>query len=199
MNSVKNYNGSGVREEAFNTKLADVLSKSGILYIPESIFRKLKHRRLPDIFAQYWGIRVVLEARFVKNKQEKKKLENDCLKRIEDGLAVIAVGIIYPMDLRFADWESVENAIRHSKLLIRMFSENGSGEWFTSDLRGLSEMLRICYESLVNEDVVNTTVDELKQSIEMVSMDLSSSAGTDGRLKELLVLPYEQRKLDDET
>ena len=52
-------------------------------------------------------------------------------------------------------------------------------------------MLRICYESLVNEDVVNTTVEELKQSIEMASIDLSSSAGTDGRLKQLLVLPYE--------
>ena len=51
MSSVKNYGSSGVREEAFNTKLADVLSKSGILHVPESIFRKSKQRRLPDIFA----------------------------------------------------------------------------------------------------------------------------------------------------
>ena len=71
MNSAPVRDETNVREEAFNTKLAQLLSESGTLHIPESISIITGHKPSPDIFAEYWGVRVVLEARFVKNKQEK--------------------------------------------------------------------------------------------------------------------------------
>jgi hypothetical protein len=118
-------------------------------------------------------------------------LEHDCQERIEEGLAAIVIGIIYPLDLR-KNWNLIEESLRKSALNIRVFSENGSGEWFDSDLNGLSRVLRTTYESLVNEDVLNAAVDELRQSIETTSLDLCSSRGAEGRLRKLLVLQYRE-------
>src|SRR5919109_2233092 len=120
------HDGIGVREEAINTKLAQLLSEGGTLHIPESIFSSSgrRQRRLPDIFAEYSGVRVILEARFVKNERERKKLENDCQERIEEGLAAITIGIIYPPDLR-KNWDIIEQALQKSPLKVRVFSENG--------------------------------------------------------------------------
>jgi len=184
----------GLREEVLNIKLAELLSRSGLISVPESILSEVAGRRLPDIaIGDYWGVRVVLEGRIADRANVQDTLERDCLKRIEEGIAAIAIGIIYPPNLRYSDWATLEQTLRTTTLRIKVFSEAGRGEWTDSDIEGLSAILRRAYESLVHEDVVNAAVEELRQSIEVASRELSSSPGTAERLRDLLVIPRRQR------
>ncbi len=182
-----------LREEVINVKLAELLSRSGLLSVPEAILIEEAGRRLPDVLiGDYWGVRVVLEGRFEDRANVKTTLEADCIRRIEEGIASIVIGILYPSKLRNSDWTNLEQVLLTITLRIKVFSEAEQGDWADSNLDGLSAILRRAYESLVQEDVVNLAVDELRQSIETASRQLSMSPGTEARLRELLVLPRRQ-------
>jgi len=183
----------GLREEVLNVKLAELLSHSGLLSVPESILSEDARRRLPDIaIGDYWGVRVVLEGRIADRPNVQVTLESDCLRRIEEGIASIVVAVRYPPELRYSDWATLEQKLGTVTFRIKVFSEAGSGEWIDSDLEGLSAVLRRAYESLVHEDIVNASVEELRQSIEVASRQLAGSPGTAGRLRNLLVVPRRQ-------
>lgn len=192
--SVKGTRGQpGLREEVLNVKLAELLSRRGLLSVPESIISEKARRRMPDItIGDYWGVRVVLEGRIGGQRVIIEQLERDCAQRIEEGIAAIAIVVIYPPNLRHCEWEHLEQTLTEVTFQIKVFSETGEGEWVKSNLDGLSAILRRAYESLVNEDVVNASVEELRQTIEVASRMLSGSPGTAGRLKDLLILPSEQ-------
>lgn len=82
-------------------KLAELLSRSGLLSVPESILSERAGRRMPDIIVgNYWGVRVVLEGRTGDQRSVRERLERDCRRRIEEGVAAIAIGVIYPPELR---------------------------------------------------------------------------------------------------
>jgi len=188
-----------LREEVLNVKLAELLSRSGLLSVPESILSERAGRRMPDIIVgNYWGVRVVLEGRPGDQRSARKRLERDCRRRIEEGIAAIAIGVIYPPELKHSQWVELEQKFRQATFRIKVFSEVGEGEWVDSDLDGLSAILRRAYESLVNEDVVSASVEELRQSIEMASKLLSGSPGTGERLRNLLILPSDQEVSQDE-
>ena len=184
---------SGLREEVLNVKLAELLSRSGLLSVPESILKRSAGKRMPDItVGDYWGVRVILEGRIGNKSAIFRQLERDCERRIEEGLAAIVIAIIYPPELRHSEWEQLEQDLQEKIFQIKVFSEAGAGIWSGSDFEGLSAVLRRAYETLVNEDVVSASVEELKESIELASRELSKSPGTAGRLRRILVLPSEE-------
>jgi len=188
-----------LREEVLNIKLAELLSRSGLLSVPESIISESAGRRLPDIIiGDYWGIRVVLEGRVADQANVERTLERDCLRRIEEGIATIAIGIVYPPELRYSAWATLEQTLRTITFRIKVFSEAERGEWIDSNLDGLSAVLRRAYESLVHEDAVNAAVEELRQSIEDASRQFSGSPGTAERLRNLLVIPRKQEVDENE-
>lgn len=180
----------GLREEVLNVKLAELLSRTGLLSVPESIIKEGTGKRLPDVtIGDYWGVRVVLEGKIADKANVRDALEKDCLRRIEEGIAALAVGIVYPTELRHSDWAALEEKMRKITFQVKIFTEAGGGEWVDSTLEGLSAILRRAYESLVHEDVVNSAVEELRQSIEAASATLSGSPGTAQRLRRLLMVP----------
>jgi len=187
-----------LREEVLNVKLAELLSRSGLLSVPESILTEEARRRLPDVLiGNYWGVRVVLEGRTDNRANVKTTLETDCIRRIEEGIASIVIGILYPPELRNSDWANLDQIFLSTTFQIKVFSEAEQGDWINSNLDGLSATLRRAYESLVQEDVVNLAVEELQQSIETASRELAMSPGTERRLRELLVLPQRQGEETD--
>ncbi len=106
---------------------------------------------------------------------------------------------MYPPELRTADWANIEHIFLTTTFSIKVFSETEQGDWTSSSLDGLSAVLRRSYESLVQEDVVNAAVDELKESIETATSDFALSPGTAERLREILILPkHQETEQDDE-
>jgi len=184
---------TSIREEVLNVKLAELLSQRGIISIPESIVKLGTKKRLPDIMiGDYYGLRIVLEGKIDSESSVRNQLETDCKRRIEEGIAGMVVGIIYPPSLRHITWSTIEKEISKCELKLKVFSEAGTTPWTTSDVEGLSEILRRVYDQLVREDVVNSAVDELKECIEFSSTNFSGSIGLGERLRTLLVLPKTQ-------
>lgn len=67
-----------LREEVLNVKLAELLSRSGLLSVPESPLSEKAGRRMPDIIVgNYWGVRVVLEGRTGDQRSVRERLERD--------------------------------------------------------------------------------------------------------------------------
>jgi hypothetical protein len=188
----------GLREEVLNVKLAELLSQSGLLSVPESILREDRRRRSPDItVGNFWGVRVIIERRIGSQRGRIRQLEHDCQRRIEEGIATIVIGVIYPHDLRHAKWAELQQTLRETTLRIRVFSEAGESSWLDSDFDGLSAILRRAYEVLVDEDVVSASVQELREGIEAASRELAGSPGTMERLRNILVMPLSQETDDN--
>jgi len=191
---------SPLREEVLNVKLAELLSQSGILSVPESIITMGNTRRLPDVLiGNFFGMRVVLEGKVFDTKNAIKILEADCRRRIQEGIAGLVIGILYPPELRNVEWSELEHTMVEKTFKIRVFSESDEGNWADSDFDDISAILRRTYNSLINENVVDSAVDELRGGIEEATQRLSSSPGTEGRLKELLILPHQNgREISEE-
>jgi hypothetical protein len=59
----------GLREEVLNVKLAELLSRTGLISVPESIVHEGTGKRLPDVtVADYWGVKVVIEGKIARAK-----------------------------------------------------------------------------------------------------------------------------------
>lgn len=178
------------REEVLNVKLAELLSKQKIVSVPETILAASEGRRLPDvIIADYGGVRVVLEGKVADTPNAEALLEKQCRERIEEAIGSIAIAVLYPSEVRSTPWQNLDSALSSAHYRIKVFTATSEGGWSDATLGDLSDILRRAYESLVAEDVVNRAVDMLGNSIEIAADALSRFKGTEGRFREILVVP----------
>jgi hypothetical protein len=185
------------REEVLNVKLAELLSQDGIISVPETIIKQGKSRRLPDVIVgDYLGTRIVIEGR-TDGSTIKESLDEDCERRLEEGIAALIMGVVYPTQLRNSEFAKLDENMRNAEMQLKVYTEAGHIGWLVSDFSGLSSTLRTAYEALVREDVVNEAVMELSDSIEDASSRLSSP-GTEERLRELLVVPSGEEEIDED-
>ena len=148
-------------------------------------------RGVPDIaLVEMSGLPVVIEGRIGDKPGVEQSLDADCPRRIEDGLAAVVVGVVYPKAVRTAPTLlAVEEILSQTELKAKVFSDAGTTEWTSTDLDGLASLLGRTYESLVKDSVVDTLVGRLNDAIEVASHKLARSAGTADRLREVLVVP----------
>jgi hypothetical protein len=176
-----------------NVTLASLLNRRGVLSAnPErSIPIGERGRGVPDIaLAEISGLPVIIEGRIGDKPGVDESLDVDCPRRIEDGLAEVVVGLVYPKEVRAApSVAAIEEILSTAELHVKVFSDAGNTDWTSTDLDGLSSLLRRTYESLAKESVVETLVGQLKDAIEISSRKLAQSEGTAARLKEVLIVP----------
>jgi hypothetical protein len=144
---------------------------------------------LPDvIIGEYAGNRIVLEGK-VERQGVEESLDEACRNRVEEAIAAICIGVIYPMELRDSPWEIIDRALGSSVLKIKVYTATREIDWAESDLNGLAEVLRRGYETLISEDIVENAVTLLSNTIESCVGALAAYRGTEGRLREILVVP----------
>jgi hypothetical protein len=183
-----------VREEVLNVVLADLLSRRGLLSIPESVRRSVTGRghRLPDVtVADLRGVRIVIEGR-ISDGGVRDSLFRDALGRVEQGISPICLAVLYPASLRRVDsLASLRRALEHADLFVRVVFEGSEGDWVEATVDGLTDILRRSYELLVTEDVVVSAVESLNTAIESASETIASSPATPARIRTLLGIPEE--------
>jgi hypothetical protein len=184
-----------VREEVLNVVLAALLEDRGLLSVPESVRRSLASRRtrLPDVtIGDLWGVRIIVEGRINREADSADSLLADARKRVEEGLCLICLAVLYPPEL--AEIESVprlKKAFAKASLIARVCSEGDDGAWTETTVDGMTEILRRSYELLVSEDVVITTATELEAVIDATSQVFASNTATPKRIRRLLGIPEE--------
>ena len=90
------------REEVFNVILAQILEEHGVISAPERIIkaRPGMTRRMPDVLVYFRGLRLIIEGKIEDAPNAEENALNSARKRVEEGLAHIGVGVVYPAFLR---------------------------------------------------------------------------------------------------
>lgn len=190
------------REEVLNVKLAELISKRGLVSIPESILQSIKlGRKLPDVtIANLFGVRVVIEGKIGEGVAVREALAKQAEKRVEDGITPLCIAVIYPVHLKTAN-SLIELEVSLDKTLfsVAAFWINGKSEWATQTVNGLTEFLRRSYGLLISEDIVVEAVKEIEDAVENCAQALVGVPSIPKRIGNLLGIPPERLEETDGT
>lgn len=177
------------REEVINVELARLLQQRGIAAVPETILQQAQKKKLPDVIIDYRGLRVVLEGKLDDGATSRTNVETQARERVGQGIAHIAVAVMYPKVLGTTPHTELGHALETTPLEIQVHSESEVSPWLATYLDGLSGQLNRVYDNLIRDDVVNRAIEILQDGIMVSSRVLVSIATGPERLGEILGIP----------
>lgn len=140
------------REEVLNTVLAACLGRRGVEAHPETIMHHGRAR--PDVIAAFRGLRCAIEGKVADVAQARTIVAEDARKRGDQGVAHMAVGVVYPAPLRTTEFSGLPLAIGSAMLDFVVFTEAGPGDWRVGGINEMLEELRRAHETIVRDDVL---------------------------------------------
>jgi hypothetical protein len=81
------------RQEVLNTELARLLCQHGLVALPE---QRLKQGVMPDLLLPFRGFYLVIEAEVDDQPQAQEQAWRKAVERVEQGLAHLALALVYP-------------------------------------------------------------------------------------------------------
>ncbi|MEM0172591.1 hypothetical protein [Thermofilum sp.] len=192
--------GAFIHENELNVRLASVLSESFGL---DCRAERVSHRARPDIRCYYNGFRVVIEASYSQS-----DAEADARRRIEDGLADIAIALHYPEKYMDVPENELKNRLQESAFnaMIIVPSEIKNleeyilgktrvakliGGWFTNiKLGDLADIIKHSMSYLMEEAEVKQEVERVKMTISGFTKTASSLPGSDKLRNEIAEALY---------
>jgi hypothetical protein len=85
------------RQEVLNTELARLLCQQGLIALPE---QRLKQGVMPDLLLPFRGFYLVIEAEVDDQPHAQERAWHKAVERVEQGLAHLALALVYPAALR---------------------------------------------------------------------------------------------------
>ena len=172
------------REEVLNTVLASCLGRRGVEADPETILRKGRSR--PDVIAVFRGLRCAIEGKVADTQQAKAVVLADARSRVEQGIAHIAISVVYPAPLRVVEFGHLAEAFNASTLEFAVLTEAGDGAWHSGGLNDILAELRRAHDVIVRDDVLQQAVDTLNIGLAEVASALVNNKGACDRLIRVL-------------
>lgn len=173
------------RAELIDKQFAVLISKLGTSAEAETILAKGKHRS--DILLQMRGIRVVIEAKFVDHVKAETVVLSDARNRVRNGIAHIAVAVIYPLSLRSASTTNVLEELESAELKYCIVSELADKEsWYEGTPAKVLARIRRVQEALSKDDIVERTARKISTQLDAISELWIGQTGTCDRLSEFL-------------
>lgn len=168
------------REEVLNVVLAECLGRRGTPADPETILRRGRSR--PDVIALFRGLRCAVEGKVADTPNAQAVVSLEARGRIEQGIAHIAIAVIYPKILRRVEFARLGEALSSASLMFSVLTEAGDGAWHGGGLNDILAELRRAHEILVRDDVLQQAVDTLNIGLAEVAGALMNSRGVCDRL-----------------
>jgi len=103
---------SGFRQEVLNVYLATLLSRRGLIALPE---QRLPHA-LPDVLVSFRGLRLIIEGEVDDQPDADQRAWKKAVERVDRGLAHLALAVVYPHTLRRASPEEALHALERVSL-----------------------------------------------------------------------------------
>ncbi|MBM4288912.1 MAG: hypothetical protein FJ135_12375, partial [Deltaproteobacteria bacterium] len=159
------------RQEVLNVILAQALQERGVISVPEGVIKAVltSRRRIPDIMVDYRGLRVVIEGEVDDQAGAAERALTSARGRVEQGLAHIGLGVVFPAELRTVPFPDLPEALKASRLLLALASESGDSGYVAGTLDHLAELLDKTFHQLVQEDVVAQAVAEIDAAVEKMA------------------------------
>lgn len=174
------------REEVLNVYLAELLRDRGIISAPETITSSGERRSLPDVVVTYAGLRVILEGKVADTPNAHEKAFAAAERRLEQGIAQIAIALVYPTALREA--EDVKSEMAAATFDVAIITESQAADYHRGDIDYLRSALTLAFNQLVQEDVVAEAVAVLDTAISWFAYSVVHKPGVIQRLANVLGL-----------
>lgn len=187
-----------VRQEVLNVLLSQLLSERGAVVLPETIRYTgiQRDRHMPDVIVSYQGLRTAIEGEIQAPKARDKAIDS-AKRRVENGIAHIGVGVVYPASLPMTnDITQLKGELARAKLEIAVTTEAYTTGYETGDVDYLERILRSTFEQLVKEDVVNEAVALLDIAVDQFAGVVLSYRGIWGRITQELGRAATDKELD---
>jgi hypothetical protein len=175
----------GTRQEVLNAELARLLNQQGLVALPE---QRLKQGAMPDLLLPFRGLYLMIEGEVDDQSQAAQRAWQKAVERVQQGLAHIALALVYPARLRSLTPAQLTDALRQTTLRFSLCKPPIPDEpdWRTGDLNALTAALQHAYQMLVSEDEVRQAVEQIKQGINTLAQTLYALQVPDARLAEPL-------------
>jgi hypothetical protein len=175
----------GTRQEVLNAELARLLNQQGLVALPE---QRLKQGAMPDLLLPFRGLYLMIEGEVDDQSQAAQRAWQKAVERVQQGLAHIALALVYPARLRSLTPAQLTDALRQTTLRFSLCTPPIPDEpdWRTGDLNALTAALQHAYQMLVSEDEVRQAVEQIKQGINTLAQTLYALQVPDARLAEPL-------------
>ena len=176
------------REEVLNVYLARLLDQRGLVSAPETVRSgPAGSTRLRDVVVTFRGLRLLIEGKVDDVPDARNVVAGQAQERVDEGLAHIAIGIVYPAVLRGVPFRALDATMATAPLEIQVHTESGAGPWVrVSNVNGLVEQLVRTYEQLVTENVVADAVAIIEAGIDVFAREVRSSPAGADRITDLL-------------
>jgi hypothetical protein len=172
------------REEVLNTVLAARLAARGTDADPETILAQ--GRAKPDVMVKLRGLRCAIEGKVADVADAENIVLGDARKRIDQGIAHLAVAVIYPRRMRTVPIAKLGNELDTEQFLFIVLTEAGDGPWHNGMINDILGEPRRAHDIVVRDDVLQQAVTTLSLGLELVAEALFSSGSTCDRLIGLL-------------
>src|SRR5437870_3283152 len=177
------------REEVLNVVLAQLLHERGVASVPEQILRQAaqgKPRRLPDVLITFQGLRTIIEGKVDDQPGARESVWEAAKARVDEGIAHIAVALLYPASLRDAPFPKLKDRIRSAQLRMALYSETGETGWVDGNLNHLTDLLRRTHGQLAEENVVAAAAETLDEAIKEFAHALNLTPASVDRVAQAL-------------
>ena len=114
------------REEVLNVVLATCLGNRGIEADPETILRR--GRSKPDVIALFRGLRCAIEGKVADTPQAKAVVLADAKGRIDQGIAHLAIAVVYPTPLRKTRFNELQSELNRTTLEFSVLTDASTQE-----------------------------------------------------------------------
>ena len=153
------------REEVINIRISDILREMGFQASGEIISKG----KLPDIMVYISGIKINIEGRF-EGSPELNNLRGRCKSRVDNGICDIAMGLIYPKNIREAqdDYDHIKK-IKNAQLESFAMYIDSQGvkelDFTTGSVANIAEKLSNIYTTIISNDVLHSEIKNLNERI----------------------------------
>lgn len=144
------------REEVLNVELAHLLGAQGVVATPEQIERVRggRGRRLPDVtVVDHQGLRTTIEGKY-QGPGAAEAVRAQARGRVEEGVAQIALAVLYPEELRTTAFTALPAEMREATLRVAIATEAAMSDWVNGGVDEIAALLRRGVADLLREDVV---------------------------------------------
>ena len=203
-----------VRQEVLNVLLAQLLQERGLVSAPEQIQRSQgRGRRMPDVLVDFQGLRLAIEGEFATRARgtaasAETRAGEAALRRVEQGIAHVGVALVYPSKLRSVAFSKLKEELEKATLRfaivtesvqqqLSLFPHEGPIPFTEGNIDALSEALRLAYEPLIQDEVLQRAVALVEASIERFVTALRVQPAATDRFKtalEVRELPTESEE-----
>jgi len=173
------------REEVLNVVLATCLSSRGIEADPETILRRGRTR--PDVIALFRGLRCGIEGKVADTSQAKSVVLGDARTRINQGIAHLAIAVVYPTPLRSVAFDRLQAELNSAVFEFSVLTDADSQEaWHAGGINEIVAELRRAHDVIVRDDVLQQAVGTLNVGLAEVSSALLNNKSACDRLIRVL-------------